>query len=122
MTTEHLLYCEVSDEDDPNSTHSFDTAIAYFMLLSVPFLIATIFVYRFVPELYNLHGKCLLCYLISLTFAFLFTAFIKCNNSFEQLLCHTSGWIMYFAYLAAFLWLSVICYDLWSNLRYVKVG
>lgn len=117
MTTEQLFYCEVPDGDNPNSTHSFDTAIAYVMLLSVPFLFATILVYRFVPELYNLHGKCLLCYLISLTFAFLFNAFIKFNNSLNEVLCHTSGWIIYFAYLATFLWLSVICYDLWSNLK-----
>lgn len=50
MKQEELLFCE-PDKDE------FAIVLGWCMLISVPFMIATILVYRFVA-LKNLHGKC----------------------------------------------------------------
>lgn len=89
------------------------------MLLSIPFIIATILVYFVVPELYHLHGKCLLCYLLALAIAYSVNAYLKLNGSdfISPLPCQLLGYTMYFALLTAFLWLNVICFDLWFNIQ-----
>lgn len=109
---QRLWYCDGHPDED-----LFQEVLGWCMLISVPFMIATIFVYRIVDKLRNLHGKCFIAYLIAMKFAFLTTAFIKLSNNTGSIGCHTTAWIMYFSYFSAFLWLNVICFDLWSNIR-----
>lgn len=89
------------------------------MLLSVPFIIATFFVYLCIPELCNLHRKCLLCYLIVLAVGYVTMAFVQLNgnNYMEPIPCKSIGYVMYFSFLSAFLWLSVISFNLWFDFR-----
>lgn len=89
------------------------------MFLSVPFLIATIIVYIILPELRNVHGKSLVCYLLGLVVGYTTLGWVKLNGSgyIEATKCRTLGYTIYYAYLSAFFWLSVISYDLWSNFR-----
>lgn len=114
------------------------------MLLSVPFIVATFLVYiwyasfhlnvqhKFIlflnfvticlhslPELRNLHGKCLLCYLFGLVIGYTEMALVQLNgaNYVEPILCKSLGYTIYFSFLSAFLWLSVISFDLWWNFR-----
>ncbi|XP_037940040.1 G-protein coupled receptor Mth2-like isoform X1 [Teleopsis dalmanni] len=88
------------------------------MLISIPFLVLTIFVYIFIPKLRNLHGKCLICYLFSLTVGY---SVLVTNNYFSKqyndFTCSFVGFMAYFFFIAAFLWLSVISFDLWHNFR-----
>ncbi|XP_031622142.1 G-protein coupled receptor Mth2-like [Contarinia nasturtii] len=95
------------------------TILPYGMLLSVPFILATILVYICLPELRNLHGKCLLCYLIGLIIGYTAMALVQLNgmNYVEPLICKSVGYLIYFSFLSAFLWLSVISFDLWWNFR-----
>uniref|UniRef100_A0A0K8U0G7 Putative G-protein coupled receptor Mth-like 4 n=1 Tax=Bactrocera latifrons TaxID=174628 RepID=A0A0K8U0G7_BACLA len=55
------MNCPINYEAPP--TIMLNTII---MLISAPFLYITILVYWLIPELWNLHTKCLICYLISL--------------------------------------------------------
>lgn len=89
------------------------------MLISVPFIAVTIFIYILLPELHNLHGNCLMCYLICLGIGYSFTAWIKLDkwNYVAPLLCSSCGYLMYFFLLSAFLWSHVISFNLWQNLR-----
>lgn len=89
------------------------------MLTSVPFLIATFIVYAVLPELRNIHGKCLLCYLFFLTVAYSSLSLLKLkgNQYVEPTICRSFGFLAYFSFLCAFLWLNVISFDLWWNFR-----
>lgn len=89
------------------------------MMLSVPFLIATFLVYALLPELRNIHGKCLLCYLFSLTIGYSSLALLQLNGSnyIDPVLCRSAGFTAYFSFVCAFLWLNVISFDLWWNFR-----
>lgn len=90
------------------------------MLLSVPFIVATILVYLCIPELRNVHGKCLVCYLTGLAIGYSVLACVQLNGNepVPELLCKSAGYIIYFAFSAAFLWLSAISFDLWWTLGY----
>lgn len=89
------------------------------MLVSVPFIALTVLAYILLPELHNLHGNCLICYLICLGFGYTLTAKIKLDgwNYVKPTICITCGQLMYFFLVSAFLWSNVISYDLWMNLR-----
>lgn len=95
------------------------SALIIGMLISVPFILATILVYICLPELRNLHGKCLLCYLIGLSVGYFFMALIQLNgrNFISPLICKPVGYLTYFSFMSAFLWLSVISFDLWWIFR-----
>ncbi|XP_037811115.1 G-protein coupled receptor Mth2-like isoform X1 [Lucilia sericata] len=88
------------------------------MAISVPFIVLTIFVYLFIPELRNLHGKCLISYLTSLAVGYSVLSTITLSEViFANFVCSSLGYIGYFSFMAAFFWLSVISFDLWQNFR-----
>lgn len=89
------------------------------MVISVLFILATILVYTFLPELHNLHGSCLVCHLAGLVVAYTLTAWVKFNgwHYVDTGVCSFRGHLMYFSLISAFLWSNVICYDLWRNFR-----
>lgn len=97
------------------------------MILSVPFLMATFIVYALIPELRNVHGKSLMCYVFSLTLAYALLAFVQlytnndsCRNGGECLnktVCATFGYIIYFAFMVSFFWLNVMCFDIFWTFR-----
>ncbi|XP_055301255.1 G-protein coupled receptor Mth2-like [Sitodiplosis mosellana] len=111
------MIAEICEEpDDVNPKKFIRSGIG--LLVSVPFLIATFLVYLFVPELRNLHGKCFLCYLLSLTMAFvpLAIAKISTRNEIPTPFCTAYAYTAYFSFISAFLWTSVISSDLWNSL------
>ncbi|EDW76942.2 uncharacterized protein Dwil_GK20993 [Drosophila willistoni] len=83
----------------------------------ISFLI-TIAVYLYLPKLRNLHGKCFVCYLISLFigYSLLFVDLFKACIYYYYL-CYITGYLGYFGMLAAFFWLTVISLDLWNSFR-----
>lgn len=91
------------------------------MLLSVPFIVATILVYLCLPELRNVHGKCLLGYLVGLAFGYSILSAIQLNGNryIHPTICKTAGYAIYFSFLSAFLWLNIISIDLWWNFKCV---
>uniref|UniRef100_T1PGE5 Methuselah n=1 Tax=Musca domestica TaxID=7370 RepID=T1PGE5_MUSDO len=88
------------------------------MAVSVPFIILTIIVYVFIPELRNLHGKCLISYLCPLAVGYSILSTISLSEVvFPNLVCSCLGYVAYFCFMSAFFWLSVISFDLWQNFR-----
>lgn len=96
--------------------------LPYCMLASIPFLLATFFVYVCLPELRNMHGKCLLCYLTGLAVGYFSLAMVQLNGSqyVEPMLCGSVAVVIYFAFLSSFFWLNVISFDLWWNFKGMK--
>ncbi|XP_055318309.1 G-protein coupled receptor Mth2-like isoform X2 [Sitodiplosis mosellana] len=133
-TVSHSQYCLMATPDHethkaklnlvmcfktPDQLNTRLLIFSYGMLLSVPFILATILVYICLPELRNLHGKCLLCYLIGLVFGYTAMGLVQLNGMdyVEPMICKSVGYLMYFSLLSAFFWLSVISFDLWWNFR-----
>lgn len=89
------------------------------MLTSVAFIAVTFLVYLFVPELRNLHGKFLLCYLTALMIGYSLLAYIKFNGWHPMKACikQIIGYSTYFSLLSAFFWSNVISFDLHRNFR-----
>lgn len=90
------------------------------MLFSIPFLIITFLVYAFIPELRNLHGKCLMCYVLSLTILYISLSAVQLdrkNVMLETAQCSIFGFSIYLCVLLCFFWLNVMCFDIWSTFR-----
>ncbi|XP_073843040.1 G-protein coupled receptor Mth2-like isoform X2 [Musca autumnalis] len=88
------------------------------MAVSVPFIILTILVYSFIPELRNLHGKCLISYLCPLAIGYSILSTISLSEVvFQNVVCSCMGYVAYYCFMSAFFWLSVISFDLWQNFR-----
>ncbi|XP_069703709.1 G-protein coupled receptor Mth2-like [Periplaneta americana] len=110
---------EFSTEDNEDS----DIYLLYpvGMIISVPFLFATFFVYAVIPELRNLHGKSLMCHVSSLFTAYVFLAVVQLGGSQLSIgFCIVCAFIIFFAFHANFFWLNVMCFDIWwtfSGLR-----
>ncbi|XP_055688325.1 G-protein coupled receptor Mth2-like isoform X2 [Lutzomyia longipalpis] len=90
------------------------------MLLSVPFLVVTFLVYAIIPELRNLHGKCLMCYVLSLTIGYTLLSLIHLAVVKDGFPCTFVGFTAYFSFLISFFWLNVMCIDIWWTFRGVR--
>ncbi|XP_005191197.2 G-protein coupled receptor Mth2 isoform X1 [Musca domestica] len=108
------LSCPIKNEESFAVT--FNT---YAMAISVIFLAPTVLIYIFVPELRgNLRGKLLICYLISLIGGYSIISLINISEYvFEDIPCNILGFTCYFSFMSAFLWLSVLCFDIWLNFK-----
>ncbi|KAI8126117.1 G-protein coupled receptor Mth2 [Lucilia cuprina] len=93
--------------------------ISYAMAISVLFLIPTIVVYISLKELRgNLRGKLLICYILSLAIGYIIIALINISElQFDIYSCNILGYTCYFFLVAAFLWLNVLCFDIWKNFK-----
>ncbi|XP_073836876.1 G-protein coupled receptor Mth2-like [Musca autumnalis] len=91
----------------------------YAMAISVVFLVPTVLIYLFVRELRgNLRGKLLICYLISLIGGYSIISFINISEIyFNYVDCNILGFTCYFFFMSAFLWLNVLCFDIWLNFK-----
>jgi hypothetical protein len=90
------------------------------MLMSIPFLIITFCVYGVIRELRNLHGKCLMCYVLSLTIFYItqmVTYFWSYEMSNNKQVCSIFGYTNFTSILMSFFWLNAMCYDIWSTFR-----
>lgn len=89
------------------------------MLFSLPFLLLTFFVYGFIPELRNLHGKSLMCYVFGLSVLYISLSFVQLHagKAVDPSACLVAGYMIYISVLLCFFWLNVMCYDIWSTFR-----
>ncbi|XP_075977842.1 putative G-protein coupled receptor Mth-like 3 [Anticarsia gemmatalis] len=100
-----------------DETHSYPLSSTC-MLISCFFIILTVAVYAWLPELRNLHGMVLMAYLLSFLVGFTFTAtmqLLMIISNIDSTTCVVFSFIMYFSLLAAFFWLNVMCYDIWAT-------
>ncbi|XP_055527182.1 G-protein coupled receptor Mth2-like [Wyeomyia smithii] len=78
--------------------------------LSIPFLVATLLIYVCIPELRNIHGKSLICYILALTVTYIVLLFINFHST--MIPCSVLGYMLYFSVLESFFWLNVMCFDI----------
>jgi hypothetical protein len=84
------------------------------MLLSTVFMALTLVVYGLLPELRNLHGKCLMCHVACLLMAYLSLSIVQLGtNILPEWLC---------SYLREYhFFLICICVDMWFSLLAIKI-
>ncbi|XP_059225015.1 G-protein coupled receptor Mth2-like [Stomoxys calcitrans] len=94
----------------------------YGMAMSVLFLVPTVLTYCLVAELRRtLPAKFLICYLISLAGSYSILSFVNLSDMvFDDTHCTIIGFTCYFSFMAAFLWLNVLCIDMWLNFKDFK--
>ncbi|KMY96647.1 uncharacterized protein Dsimw501_GD20187, isoform C [Drosophila simulans] len=111
--TIHPANCDMQDD------HSTVKIInSYAMMFSIPFMMLTIAVYLLIPELRNQHGKSLVCYLIGLTVGYSSLCYVQLYQvDATGVTCKVFGYTAYFFFMGAYMWLSVISFDLWHNFR-----
>ncbi|XP_055537391.1 G-protein coupled receptor Mth2-like isoform X3 [Wyeomyia smithii] len=80
------------------------------IVLSIPFLVATLLIYVCIPELRNIHGKSLICYTLALTVTYIVLLFINFHSTVIP--CSVLGYMLYFSVLVSFFWLNVMCIDI----------
>ncbi|XP_028166184.1 probable G-protein coupled receptor Mth-like 3 isoform X1 [Ostrinia furnacalis] len=78
-------------------------------LVSVFFLVATIAVYSYLPQMRDLQGMCYLCTCISMALGFLSLGMLQLNPGFRNEICTVTGFLVYAWMIATFFWMNVIC-------------
>ncbi|KAL7305228.1 hypothetical protein TKK_0002613 [Trichogramma kaykai] len=102
-----------SDAED--SEPAYTPLAPWGMISSVPFLLATFFVYLLLPELRNIHGLTITAYVFCLIVSntSLSTLQITPPECISMLGCYIFAYIVHFFFLASFFWLNVMCFDIW---------
>uniref|UniRef100_A0A182IYC9 G-protein coupled receptors family 2 profile 2 domain-containing protein n=1 Tax=Anopheles atroparvus TaxID=41427 RepID=A0A182IYC9_ANOAO len=100
-------YCETVDALAPHRWYSIG------IIVSLPFLVATFVVYALLPEMQNIPGKSLMCYVAALTVGYLLVALMRFNvYGYQTGWCIGTGYVVYCALLASFFWLNVMAFDI----------
>uniref|UniRef100_A0A4Y0BIR4 G-protein coupled receptors family 2 profile 2 domain-containing protein n=1 Tax=Anopheles funestus TaxID=62324 RepID=A0A4Y0BIR4_ANOFN len=100
-------YCETVDAYAMHRMYSIG------ILISLPFLVATFVVYALLPEMQNIPGKSLMCYVAALSVGYLLMALMRFNVfSYQSNWCIASGYLVYAALLISFFWLNVMAFDI----------
>ncbi|XP_035790065.1 G-protein coupled receptor Mth2-like [Anopheles albimanus] len=90
------------------------TVYAFGFLVSLPFLVATFLVYAILPELHNLPGMSLMCYVTSLAVSYLLLALARMDvYEHRSVICHVTGYTVYFTLMASFFWLNIMSFDIY---------
>lgn len=115
------IFISIDKKSSIYSSKIFHFEFQIGMLLSVLFILITLFVYSCIPKLRNLNGKCLMCYLVALAIAYALLSFIELYgpNYINPILCYVAGYLIYCSFLAVFSWLSVINVNIWLNSRLI---
>ncbi|CAH2048767.1 unnamed protein product, partial [Iphiclides podalirius] len=111
QTRMDALACFV-DETPPNH---FKVRSAC-MLTSCVFILITVMVYAWLPELRNMHGRVLMAYLLCLFLGFLCMSSMQIMLTVDNItksICVVLTFIIYFALESAFFWLNVMSFDIW---------
>jgi G protein-coupled receptor Mth (Methuselah protein) len=91
------------------------------MMSSLPFLILIFVIYWYVDKLCNLHGKCLMSYVFSLIIMYLSLSIIELFQrhiaTSNKIFCNIIGYSLLLSIMMCFLWLNVMCFDIWSTFR-----
>jgi G protein-coupled receptor Mth (Methuselah protein) len=91
------------------------------MIFSLPFLLITFCVYGFIPELRNVHGKSLMCYVFALMVMYIGWCIVHLESSDAfysgSFSCVFIGYMIYISIYVCFFWLNVMCFDIFNTFR-----
>ncbi|CRL01349.1 CLUMA_CG014319, isoform A [Clunio marinus] len=91
------------DEDETRMIRLRFQIYATLLAISAGFLGITFIVYIFLPKLLNLHGKTLVCHVLSLFTAYSFLSAVQFATDVKMTYCKCIGYIVYFSFLSALL-------------------
>ncbi|XP_042229119.1 G-protein coupled receptor Mth2-like isoform X2 [Homarus americanus] len=87
------------------------------LIISAVFLAATLLAYCLVVELRDLLGRCLMCSVFALCVAQTSTVIVQmATHLLSMTACVIIAVFMHFWYLSAFLWLNVICFNVFLTI------
>ncbi|XP_049545933.1 probable G-protein coupled receptor Mth-like 10 isoform X2 [Anopheles darlingi] len=105
----NAFYCELSIASD--WSHQI---YAWGILMSFFFLVATFVVYAILPELRNLPGMLLMCYVAALGVSYLLLGLVRMNiYGYQSFVCKGTAYTLYFTLMASFFWLNVMSFDIY---------
>ncbi|XP_065361151.1 G-protein coupled receptor Mth2-like [Calliphora vicina] len=85
-------------------------------VFSIPFFLITIVAYCCLSELRNVHGKCFMSYLISVTLSYGLLSYINLSQTkFHPVPCLLMGYLNHYMQLSYYTWLGIVCYDTWRS-------
>lgn len=93
--------------------------IPVFMVISAFFLAATFAVYVLIPEIRNIHGAVIMCYVGSRAAAELIFGVLQLISNRTSVVCRTMSILVHFSYISTYTWLNVVCFDIWWTLRFL---
>ncbi|XP_012258961.2 G-protein coupled receptor Mth2-like isoform X1 [Athalia rosae] len=104
-----------------------DTRLAFYtvgLILSVPFLLATIISYSLTRQLRDVYGMSLCCYSGCLAVAFLSLAILQLGgHKLGEGSCIALGFVIQFAFVACFFWLNTMSIEMWQLVKqYGEIG
>ncbi|KAF9809325.1 hypothetical protein SFRURICE_006798 [Spodoptera frugiperda] len=94
-----------------------DRILGYTMIISIIFLVMTIFVYSLLPELRDVQGKSIINFCISLAIGLGILVIMKLMTYYDMGWCATRGFLAYFFLIAAFFWSNAISIQVLINTR-----
>ncbi|XP_037042107.1 uncharacterized protein LOC119078616 [Bradysia coprophila] len=71
-------------------------------------------------DLLNLHGKTLVCHLSSLLSAYVSLAIVQFHSDQKLEHCFFVAYLIFFSFLAAFCWQSIMCFDMWRTFGTIR--
>ncbi|XP_059053293.1 probable G-protein coupled receptor Mth-like 1 isoform X2 [Achroia grisella] len=86
-------------------------------LISVVFLLGTVLVYSYFPQLRDVQGLCYMCMCISMAFGFLMLGTSQLSRWYSGDLCTTTAFLLYTWMMATFFWMNVICINVYRTAR-----
>ncbi|CAB3363856.1 Hypothetical predicted protein [Cloeon dipterum] len=98
----------------PTESRGLNSTFFSVCLLSASvFMALTLAVYTLLPQLRNLHGKCLMCHVGCLMLAYFLLSAVKFyTGNIQKWICEVVAYLIQFSSAAAFFWLNVICFDI----------
>ncbi|XP_053592814.1 G-protein coupled receptor Mth2 isoform X1 [Microplitis demolitor] len=108
-----VIVCHIPQSEDQEFDNPIKTIVHPIgVMISIPFFAATLFVYAVIPELRNLYGITLMCYVGCIFGAYSFLVASRLIY-YGHFLCVLIAFVIHFSFLASFFWLNVMCFDIW---------
>ncbi|XP_067009169.2 G-protein coupled receptor Mth2 isoform X1 [Anabrus simplex] len=114
-TKEVLTVAFVCEEEDETRKVAFSLHDIFYpigILVSVCFLLITMFIYLAIPDLRDLQGMSLACHLLCQAVDFIFLAAVQFSTgTLNEKACHVVAYTIQFMCLGSFFWLNVMSFD-----------
>ncbi|KRT81798.1 hypothetical protein AMK59_5226 [Oryctes borbonicus] len=111
----NVLLCRLFDNSGQPSK---PIIIKVALIISCVCLLVTVILYLLLPDLKNFIGKIIICYCSCLFVAFLILTWLQFDPVPGDY-CDAFGFAIAFCFLAAFSWMTILCYEMWRVLGYV---